>query len=76
MKIRPHINCEYLYYYFFYICVKTKNFSVYCEDEAEGGSSWSIFNRNLFAYRPGLLSLSIPHDHFKNISGTFKKTKE
>ena len=22
MKIRPHVNCEYCYYYLFYICVK------------------------------------------------------
>ena len=24
MKIRPHVNCEYCYYYLFYICVITR----------------------------------------------------
>ena len=72
MKIRPHVNCEYCYYYYvFYSCVKTKitnekmihDFAKILKmRQKEAVADFLQELMHSLAYRPDLGSLSIPHN--------------
>ena len=67
---RPHVNCEYCYYYLFYICKIANEQMIHdftknlCLLWRWGRKKQYLTSQELMyslAYRPGLGSLSIPH---------------